>query len=181
MRKRGLTGGLALFQLAGCLVAPAFGLQQIGWRGALPRPLEASDGGVTSAALAGAWSGGKTQNDLVHGGFLVMEFRFNFMSNGTYQETATMAGRQVMTAAGIYTIARARKPDDRSMTNRLEFVPTECRFASEALEETVKLFPIPKDRVLSVYIGLGSAEGGSHMTLEDMSQGGDSWSLKPVH
>lgn len=181
MQERCWTMGTAGLLLAGCMVTPVCGAQGTGWLGVTRQLSEGSDGGVTSATLAGTWSGGKTQNDPVHGGFLVMEFRFSFMSNGTYQETATMAGRQVMTAAGTYTVARARKQDDRSMTNRLEFMPTECRFASEALEETVKLFPIPKDRVLSVYIGLGSAEGGSHMTLEDMSQGGDSWSLKPVH
>ena len=92
-----------------------------------------------------------------------------------------MAGRPVMLASGVYVVTRARKRDDRSMTNRLEFLPTDCQFASEALKEAVKLFPIPKDRTVAVYIGLGSAESGGHMTLEDMSQGGDSWSLKPVH
>ena len=182
MRKTRSSDGMAVLLLAFCLGEPACSAQQSGWRGALLRMTGGGTGDVVSMeAIAGEWRGGKTQNDPVHGGFLNLEFRFIFAKDGTYQETASMSGQQVMVANGTYTIGGARKQGDQSVTNRLSFTPTECHFASDGVAEAVKLFPIPKERALAVYLGLGGAESGGHMTLEDMSQGSDRWSLKPVH
>ena len=70
MRERAWTDGLVRWLIWACLAVPACGAQQFGWRAALMRfSGGGNEGGVTGQTLAGEWRGGKTQNDVVHGGF----------------------------------------------------------------------------------------------------------------
>jgi len=127
----------------------------------------ANGGGVS---VAGNWFGSKVENDPIHGGYITLSFRFSFSSDGTYQETAYMGNRQVMSASGAY----------QQSGSSLAFNPQRCEFASPELGQTVKFFPIPTDSSAQYLISFSPLEGGVQMSLKDTASG-DQWGLKPQH
>jgi hypothetical protein len=122
---------------------------------------------ANSGPIVGAWHGGKSENDPVHGGYYNVAFSFTFAGNGEYTETVFMGAMQIMHAHGTYSLSPTRVPRDPTITHLLTFAPDQCEFASSEAAQIVALMALPANQNKNEYVGFAPLAGEGQMTLED--------------
>ncbi len=149
-------------------------VKNLGGSGGLPTELNAANG-----QIVGTWSGGKSEHDYLHGGYVSADWTFTFSPNGTYEEEVFVGGHNAMSAGGTYSFTAASKPGDRTVTNLLSFKPGSVEFADQDLARVAASFPVPIKAPVREYVNFFRLSDANTMMLQDADRSGsESWQMK---
>ena len=122
---------------------------------------------MNNAPIVGYWTGGKSENNPVYGGYINMDFAFAFSANGEYSETVSLGGSAILTATGSYALTPITVARNPTISHAITFAPVQCAAASQMAESVVSYMALPACRQLVKYADFSFGQ----LTVEDPDMG----------